>query len=310
MYEEMEMRAVLANVLKETMATDERIVVIDADLRASMNTKLIENAYPERALNVGIAEQNMCSVAAGLSSYGFIPFIYSFAPFVTRRIADQLAVSVAYAKQNVKIVGTDPGVSAELNGGTHMSFEDVSILRAIPDIVIFEPVDAVQLEKAIPSILECEKPVYIRLFRKKQPLYHDADYNFRLGKADVLKEGKDITFVASGIMVAEADKAAKMLEKEGVSVEIVNVHTWKPIDRETIVASAKKTGKVVTCENHSLYGGLRSAVAEVLSEEYPVPMRSVGVDNKFGEVGKADYLKTVYGMTADDIVRKAKELLK
>jgi transketolase len=306
MYEKMEMRQVFAEVLDKLMEKNEKIVVIDADLARANGTLPLKEKYPERAFDVGIAEQNMAAVAAGMAAYGFIPFIGSFTPFATRRICDQITISIAYAKRNVKIIGSDPGISAELNGGTHMSMEDIGVIRSISGIVIFEPVDAVQFAKALPVIAEYDGPVYIRMFRKAAPIIFKDDYEFDLFKADMIREGKDVTLFATGIMVEESLKAAEMLKVEGIAAEIINIHTIKPIDREAVVKSAKKTGAVVTCENHNVIGGLKSAVAEVLSDEYPVPIKAIGVQDHFGEVAKMDYLKKKYHMTAEDIVKAAK----
>ena len=306
----MEMREVFASELDRIMEKDERIVLIDADLSKSHGTLFLREKYPERAFDVGVAEQNMASVAAGLSSYGFIPFIASFCPFATRRICDQIAISIAYARQNVKIVGSDPGIAAELNGGTHMSMEDIGVIRSIPTMVIVEPADAVQLKKSIPKIIEHNGPVYLRLFRKERPTIYSDDYEFDLFKADIINEGTDVTIAASGIMVSEAIKAEEILRKKGISAEIINVHTIKPIDRDTILKSVAKTGCIVTAENHNIIGGLRSAIAEVICENYPVPLRSVGVEDEFGEVGKFDELKERYGLTVENIVAKAQEAIK
>ncbi|MEG1986339.1 MAG: transketolase C-terminal domain-containing protein [Clostridia bacterium] len=305
-----EMRVVLKEWLQQAMAADDRIMVIDADLAKASGTHGLREIYPERAIDVGIAEANMTSVAAGLSSYGFVPFITSFAPFVTRRICDQLMLSVAYAQQNVKIVGTDPGITAELNGGTHMGNEDISVIRGIPNIVIFEPVDTIQLAAALPQIVKHYGPVYIRLFRKAiADVFTANDYKFDLFKADTIKQGKDVSIFASGIMVQESLAAIKLLEAEGIDAELINIHTIKPIDAEAIINSAKKTGCVVTAENHNIIGGLKSAVSEVLSENYPVPVRSIGILDRFGEVGKLPYLMKEFKMTAEDIANKAKEVV-
>lgn len=309
MYEKMEMRQVLAEVLDQLMAKNDKIVVIDADLGKANGTMPLRAKYPERAFDVGIAEQNMAAVGAGMAAYGFIPFINSFTPFSTRRICDQITISIVYAKRNVKIIGSDPGIAAELNGGTHMSMEDIGVIRSIPNIVIFEPVDAVQLAKSLPVIVDYDGPVYIRMFRKATPIIFKDDYEFDLFKADMLREGKDVTLFASGIMVEESLKAADMLKAEGIDAEVINIHTIKPIDKEAVLKSAKKTGAVVTCENHNVIGGLKSAVAEVLVEEYPVPIKAIGVQDHFGEVAKMDYLKKKYHMTAEDIVKAAKEAI-
>ena len=305
----MEMRAVFGACLDRAMGENENIVVIDADLARADGTLFLREKYPERALDVGVAEQNMASIAAGLSSYGFIPFITSFTPFASRRIADQLAISISYAKRNVKIVGTDPGVCAEFNGGTHMSMEDVGILRAIPGIVVVEPVDAVQLEQAMPQIINYPGPVYLRLFRKEAPRVFGENYRFDLFKADLLREGADVTIAATGILVPEALEAADRLAAQGVQAEVINFHTLKPLDGEALLRSVRKTGRLVTAENHSLIGGLRSACVELLCETFPVPTRSIGVPDVFGEVGRLQPLKEKFGLTADAIIEKAKEIL-
>ena len=302
-----EMREVFCSKLEEWMAKDERIVVIDSDLARANGTLRLREKFPGRALDVGVAESNMASMAAGLSSYGFIPFIGSFAPFSSRRICDQLAISICYAKQNVKIIGSDPGVTAEFNGGTHMSFEDIGVLRSLPGIVIFEPADEVQLRQGIDAAIDHDGPVYIRLFRKPAEEIYSADYKFDLFKADVLREGNSVAIFSSGIMCGTALTAAKMLADDGISAEVVNVHTIKPLDEETVLRSASKCGCAVTAENHSIIGGLRSAVAEVLSGRNPMPLKAVGVQDHFGEVAKAPYLLKKYGMTAEDIAAAAKE---
>lgn len=303
------MRDVLVDFLRKTMTTNPKVVVVDADLAKCAGTIALEKEFPDRALNVGIAEANMAGIAAGLSTYGYVPFITSFAPFASRRIADQAMISICYAKQNVKIVGTDPGIAAQLNGGTHMPFEDMAIYRAIPDILLYEPTDAAELNAALPKILDYPKPVYIRLHRKNPRLLHDSDCKFDLMRAEVLRKGIDITFVASGIMVETALDAAAELEKEGISAEVVCCPVWKPLDTQTIINSFKKTGCALTLENHNVNGGLGSAVAEAAAENYPVPMYRIGVREKFGEVGKVDYLRKVYNLEVSDVVEHAKKVL-
>lgn len=301
-----EMRAILAEKLEELMIANENIVVVDADLAKANGTWALREKFPERALDVGIAEQNMTSFAAGLASYGYIPFIGSFTAFATRRNCDQLAISVCYAKQNVKIIGSDPGISAELNGGTHMSFEDIAVIRSLPGMVIFEPCDGVQLAQGIEQIAAYNGPVYIRLFRKAVEDIMPANYHFDLFKADMLREGGDVSVFASGLMLEEALKAAELLKKDGINAEIINIHTIKPLDNEAVLASVRKTGCAVTAENHSIIGGLYSAVSELLSASLPVPVKAIGVRDHFGEVAKMDYLKTKYHMTAADIADAAK----
>lgn len=309
MTDEKEMRQALAEALLERAKEDDRIVVLDADLMSCHATKIFKQAYPDRFINVGIAEQNMMGIAAGMSAMGKIPFAYSFGPFATRRCFDQIFVSVAYAHQNVKIVGTDPGVTAEANGGTHMPFEDMAMMRAIPHMVCFEPTDSAMIKKALPQIADFKGAVYTRMMRKKAEQVFDDTLDFELGKAIELKDGKDVTLIASGIMVSRALTAAETLANEGISAKVVNIHTWKPIDEEKILECAKKTGAIVTCENHNVYGGLGSAVAEVLAKHNPTPMEMVGVQDEFGQVGKNAYLSSVYHLTVDDIVTAVKKAI-
>ena len=304
----MEMRAVYAECLAELMERDRHVCVLDADLAKASGTRKLYERFPEQMFYCGVAEQNMASIAAGLSSYGFKPWIESFTPFATRRICDQIAISISYAKQNVKIVGTDPGISAELNGGTHMSMEDVGVVRSIPGLVIFEPVDEVQLRAAMPVINDYEGALYMRMFRKTLPVVFGEDYRFELFRADTLREGRDLSLFVSGFLTKDALEAAERLAAEGVDTEVINVHTIKPIDRETVIASARKTGAVLTVENHNVIGGLHSAVLEALAEE-KIPVCAVGVPDRFGEVGKLPYLREVMGLTADNIVEKAKRAL-
>ncbi len=305
----MEMRKVFAAEIDNIMENNSNVVLINADLARPNGVNKLDEKYKDRCFNVGIAEQNMACVAAGMSSYGFIPFIMTFTPFATRRICDQIAISIAYAKQNVKIVGTDPGISAEYNGGTHMSVEDIGVLRSIPDLVIFEPVDNTQLKLALPKIVEYDGAVYIRMFRKELPDVFDENYKFDLFKADILKEGKDVTIICSGLMVQEVMEANKTLLENGVDAEIINVHTIKPLDEETILKSAKKTGKVIVAENHNIIGGLRSAVCECLSEKYPVKVIPIGIKDRFGQVGKMPFLKKEYNMDVESIVKAVNSVI-
>ncbi len=304
----MEMRAVYAACLAEMMEKDKHVCVLDADLSKASGTIKLYKQFPEQMFDCGVAEQNMASIAAGLSSYGFKPWIESFTPFATRRICDQIAISISYAKRNVKIVGTDPGISAQLNGGTHMSMEDIGVIRSIPGMVIFEPVDEVQLRAAMPVLNDYDGPVYVRLFRKEQPVIFGEDYKFDLFKADMIREGKDLTIFVSGMLTADVVEAAKLLSEEGVDAEVINVHTIKPIDRETVIASARKTGAVLTVENHNVIGGLQSAVLEALAAE-KIPVCAVGVEDRFGEVGKLPYLREAMGLTVENIVAGAKKAL-
>ena len=302
----MEMRAVYAACLAEMMEKDKNIVVLDADLAKASGTRGMYEKFPEQMFDCGVAEQNMASIAAGLSSYGFKPWIESFTPFATRRICDQVAISISYAKRNVKIVGTDPGIAAELNGGTHMSMEDIGVLRSVPGVVIFEPVDEVQLKAAMPVLDAYDGPVYVRLFRKQLPVVFGEDYKFDLFKADVIKKGKDLSIFVSGFLTKDVLDAEKQLAAEGIDAEIINIHTIKPIDAETVIASARKTGTVLTVENHNVIGGLQSAVLEALAAE-KIPVTAVGVQDRFGEVGKLPYLREAMGLTVENIVASAKK---
>lgn len=298
----MAMRDVLCEELAKLMQNDEKVVVIDADLAKADGTYNLRKAFPSRAFDVGIAEANMTSIAGGMSSYGYKPWITSFTPFVSRRNADQIAISIAYSKQNVKIVGTDPGITAELNGGTHMGIEDVGILRSIPNTVVVEIVDETQLRKAIPVINDYYGCVYMRMFRKDTPICMPENYEFDLFKADVLREGSDVSIFATGIMVDTALKAADVLKGKGLNAEVINVHTIKPIDVETVLASVRKTNSCVVCENHNIIGGLYSAITEVTARNNPVKVVPVGIPDVSGEVGKMPYLRERMGMTVDDVV--------
>ena len=309
MLEAQEMRTVYCETMIALAKEDPRIVDVEADLTGAHGMKPFKAAYPERSFNVGIAEANMVGVAAGLSACGKIPFVHSFATFASRRCFDQIAISVCYAGLNVKIVGSDPGVGAELNGGTHMALEDMGIMRTLPGMTVFEPTDSVQLRKALPAVARHEGPVYIRLFRRKAEKVFDDDYVFTLGKADLLRDGSDVTIIASGVCVANALQAAAMLAGEGVSARVLNRPTVKPVDAEAVLRAAEETGAVVTAENHSVIGGLGSAVAEVLAEGRPAPLERVGVKDHFGQVGKAPYLMGVFGITPADIAKAARKAL-
>ncbi len=309
MLESQEMRKVYCDTMIALAKEDPRIVDVEADLTGAHGMKPFKAAYPDRSFNVGIAEANMVGVAAGLSACGKIPFVHSFATFASRRCFDQIAISVCYAGLNVKIVGSDPGVGAELNGGTHMALEDMGIMRTLPGMTVFEPTDSVQLRKALPAIVEHEGPVYIRLFRRQAENVFDDGYEFDLGKADLLRDGSDVTLIASGVCVANAFQAAETLAPDGVSARVLNIHTIKPIDAAAVIKAASETGALVTAENHNVIGGLGSAVAEVLAEQRPTPLERVGVKDHFGQVGKAPYLMGVFGITAADIAKAARKAI-
>ena len=302
----MQMRAAYAQALGRLMEQDPKLVLLDADLGKASGTLGLREQFPDRIFDCGVAEQNMASIAAGLASYGFKPWIETFAPFATRRICDQIAISICYPGLNVKIVGTDPGIAAELNGATHMTMEDVGVLRSIPGIVIFEPVDEIQMQAAMPVLNAYEGPVYVRMARGQQPQVFAEGYRFDLFHADLLREGRDLTVCVSGLLTRDALDAAEELAAEGISCEVLNVHTIKPIDREAVIASARKTGAVLTAENHNVVGGLHAAVLEALARER-VPALAVGVEDRFGEVGKLPYLKPALGLTKEHIIAAARE---
>lgn len=306
----MELRKMYVAELSRLMKQNDKIVILDADLAGAVGTKPLYQEFPDRCIDCGIAEANMACIAAGLSAQGFVPFIHSFAPFVARRAFDQIAVSMCYSEQNVRIVGTDPGVTTTTNGGTHMCFEDVAALRGLCNVAIIDVVDGKQLVKALPYIVEHKGPMYLRMERKQNKCYWEDNYKFEFGKADKIQDGKDVTIVASGASLFDAVKAADILKEQGVSVDLLSVHTVKPLDEQAIVASAKKTGRVLTVENHSIHGGLYGAVCETLSAKCPTLCDAVAVRDKLTQVGSLDDLKRDYGLTADDIVARALALVK
>ncbi len=298
-----EMRAVYCQTLQELARENDRICILDADLVGSSGVKPFFQEFPDRAVDCGIQENNMIGVAAGLSAAGMIPFAHSFGPFASRRCVDQIFISCAYAKANVRIVGSDPGVTAAYNGGTHMPFEDMGTLMSIPKITLVEPTDSVQLRWLLQTLEKEYGVYYIRLLRKNAVGVFEAGSQFQLGRFARLREGTDAAVVCSGIMVGEALKAAALLEGEGVQIAVLNAFTWKPMDDETLAEYARSCGCVVTAENHNILGGLGSAVANSLSRSCPVPVEMVGVEDEFGEVGTEDFLRRRFDLTAEHIVR-------
>lgn len=307
--EAVEMRSVFAQVMEDMQSKDNKVIYMDADLMNSIGMAKYWKAHPEKTINSGIQEANMVGVAAGMSATGLIPFVHTFGTFASRRVMDQVFVSAAYAKLNVRIIGSDPGVTASLNGGTHMPLEDMGMMRCIPEVTIIEPTDSVMLEDMIRQTKDQYGVFYLRLSRKKCEKVFEDGSTFEIGKAAEVREGKDVTIFATGIMVAEAVKAAEMLEAEGISAAVSNMFTIKPIDKEAVIEAAQKTGAIVTAENHNIINGLGSAVAEVLCENACVPLERVGAKDRFGEVGDVEYLKKTFGMTAEDIVNSAKKAI-
>jgi transketolase len=307
--EEVEMRKVYCETLIGVAESNRPVMVLDADLMAGAGTKAFAERFPERNIDCGIQEANMYGVAAGLSATGKIPFAHTFAPFCSRRACDQIFLSCAYAKLNVKIIGSDPGITAALNGGTHMPFEDIGIMRTFPGMTVIEPTDSVMLREMITQIADEYGTHYIRLARKAAPKVYETGSTFEIGKAVQIRDGSDLTIIAAGFCVAEAIKAAAILAEQGIFTRVLDMFTIKPIDREAIIKAAAETGAIVTAENHNVLSGLGSAVAAVLVENHPVPMERIGIRDLFGEVGPVDYLAERFELTAKHIVKKAKSVL-
>ena len=304
------MRDIYCRTMLDLAEANPQIVVLDADLMNSMGMMPFLNAFPERTFNCGVQEANMMGVAAGLSVQGKIPYAHTFGPFATRRCFDQVFMSGAYAKANVRIIGSDPGVTAAYNGGTHMPLEDLGIMRNIPEMTIIEPVDNTMLADLLRQLSTRYGMFYIRLLRRHAVDVYAEGSTFEIGKAVKLRDGDAATIFASGIMVDVALNAADILEEKGVAVRVLNMFTLKPIDTEAIITCAKETGAIVTAENHNILNGLGSAVAEVLAEHSPTPMERIGVQDLFGEVGSEDYLRKRFELTEQDIVKKVEKVLK
>ena len=285
-------------------------VVLDADLAAATKTGIFKKKFPNRHFDCGIAEGNMMSVAAGLAAAGKIPFVSSFAMFASGRAFEQIRNSVGYPHLNVKIGATHAGITVGEDGATHQCNEDIALMRSIPGMTIINPADAVEARAAVEAALHFDGPVYLRFGRYAVPVINDKDtYKFELGKGVTLCDGKDVTIIATGIMVDMASTAAQVLEAEGISARVINIHTIKPLDREIVLKAAKETGAIVTAEEHSIIGGLGAAVAETVCEGCPVPVLRVGVKDVFGRSGPVPALLEMYGLTSDEIVKKAKEAI-
>ncbi|SFJ55114.1 transketolase [Terrisporobacter glycolicus] len=285
------------------------VVVLDADLSKSTKTNDFLKAYPNRFFNMGIAEQNLVGAACGFAAAGKIPFASTFAMFATGRAFEVIRNSVCYPKLNVKICATHAGITVGEDGGSHQSVEDISLMRSIPNMTVVVPADGVEAEKMIFAAAEFNGPMYVRLGRSAVPTIFEEDYNFEIGKGVVLRDGNDATIIACGIMVNEAIIAADMLKEENIDVRVINMSTIKPIDTELIIKAAKETKAIITAEEHSIIGGLGSAVSEVVSENHPAIVRKVGVNDSFGESGTPNELLEKYGLTAKNIVEKVKEAL-
>ncbi len=298
------MRDVYCQTMIDLAKQNRDIVVMDADLMAAVGMSKFQKELPDQTVNCGIQEANMYGVASGLSRMGKIPFAHTFAVFATRRSCDQIFLSGAFSKMNVKIIGSDPGITATINGGSHMPFEDIGIMRCIPEMTIIEPTDGVMLKDIIQKVAKEYGMHYIRLVRKVSKTVYEEGSSFEIGKAVQIRDGKDITIISSGYCVAESIKAAKILEGRGIAARVLNMFTIKPIDKDAIIKAADETGAIVTAENHNIINGLGSAVAEVLGENFPIPIERIGIKDKFGEAGPLDYLAKRFELTDHDIAEK------
>ena len=285
------------------------VVVLDADLAGATKTGTFKKAFPQRHINCGIAEANMVCVAAGMAAAGMVPFASTFAMFAAGRAYEQVRNSIGYPHLNVKICATHGGISVGEDGASHQCCEDYALMRAIPGMVVMSPADDVEAHAMIRAAYEHKGPVYIRLGRSAVPVFHEAGYEFAIGKGEVVREGADIAIIANGLMVYEAIKAGEELAAAGINAMVINMPTVKPLDEELVLEAAKKCGRVITCEEHSVIGGLGEAVCSFLSENYPAPVRRIGVNDRFGQSGPAAQVLEHYGLCAGNIVKVAKEFL-
>lgn len=303
-------KTVFAKAIEEIAKEDSKVVYLDADLMNSSGTYKFWKGNPKQAINCGIAEANMMGVAGGLSAVGLKPYAHTFGPFASRRCYDQVFISIAYAKNSVRIYGSDPGVCAAFNGGTHMPFEDMALMRAIPESTVIDLADGVQFDWVLKEVKDRKGLTYMRSTRKSYKKIYEEGSTFEIGKANLIKDGSDLTFIATGLMVGEAMEAAAKLESEGISVRVVDMFTVKPIDTNMILKCAQETGAVITTENHNIIGGLGDAVASVILESgLSCKFKKHGVYDKFGQVGPVEYLQEVYGLTSTELMRIAKEMI-
>jgi len=302
-------REAYGRALVELGRQDERVVVLDADLSKSTKTEYFAKEFPDRFFNMGIAEQSLMGTAAGLALGGKIPFASTFAVFATGRAFDQVRNSIAYPRLNVKIAATHAGITVGEDGASHQSVEDLALMRAIPNMTVLVPADAVEARQAVFAAAKYEGPVYLRLGRMNVPVIYGEDYRFEIGRAHWLKKGRDVTIIACGVMVALALEASRDLEGEGLSIGVLNMSTLKPLDKEAVLTVAQESKALVTAEEHSIIGGLGSAVAEVLAEEHPKPLKRIGIPDTFGESGTPDELMLKYGLTVEDIKKAVREVL-
>lgn len=303
-------RDAYGETLAEIGAANKDIVVLDADLSGSTKTGVFAKKFPDRFFNMGVSEADMMGTAAGLAAGGKIPFASTFAIFASGRAWEQIRQSIAYPKLNVKIVATHSGITVGEDGGSHQAVEDIALMRVIPNMTVIAPCDGIETKSVIHEIVKYNGPVYVRLARGKSPVVLPEDYKFAIGKGMVVRDGKDATIIAAGLMVSHALEAAAMLEKEGLNIRVINMSTIKPIDKDLIVKAARETGAIVTAEEHSIIGGLGEAVAGVVAEECPVPMKRVGIQDRFGQSGLAEELLIHYGLMPKDIAEAVKEVVK
>ena len=285
------------------------VVVLDADLSGSTKSAVFAKKYPERFFNLGISEQDLVGTAAGLAISGKIPFASSFAVFISGRAYDQVRVSVAYSNINVRLVGSHAGLMTGEDGATHQALEDIALMRALPNMTVIQPADAIETEKTVVALINYKGPVYLRTSRSGVPVIFDENYKFEIGKGVLLNNGTDVTIIATGSLVHEAIEAVKVLEKKSISARLINIHTIKPIDKDIIIKAAKETKAIVSCEDHSIIGGLGSAISEVLTQEQPCIMEMIAVKDKFGESASPKELYEKYGLTAEHIVMATEKAL-
>lgn len=303
-------KTVFGEAMEKIAQADKDVIYLDADLMNSSGTLGFWKRNPRQAINCGIAEANMMGVAAGLSAGGKKPYVHTFGPFASRRCYDQVFISIAYAGNSVRIFGSDPGVTAAFNGGTHMPFEDMALMRAIPNSIVLDISDSSMLASIMEQVRDMDGLIYTRFTRKSYSAIYSDDHLFTIGKGEVLRDGTDVTIIACGLMTSEALTAADILSKEGTSVRVVDMFTVKPIDRELVIESSRKTGSVVVAENHNAIGGLGDAVAEVLLEAgVSIKFKKHAVSERFGSVGPQDYLKEYYGLTASKLVESVKAVI-
>jgi len=303
-------REAFAEALVEIGSRRKDVVVLTADLSSSVKTNRFAEKFPEHHFNVGISEQNMMSIAAGLAASGSTVFASTFAVFGTSRVYDQIRQSIAWPKLNVNIVATHAGITVGGDGASHQMLEDIALMCSLPNMTVIVPCDALETRKAVKSVVDYKGPTYIRLGRSEVPIITQENDTFSIGKATVMKDGKDITLIGTGIMVSRCLLAAEKLEKENIDASVINMSTIKPVDEKTIIKYAKETGAVVTAEEHNIIGGLGSTVSSVLSENVPVPMKRIGIPDVFGESGKSDELMEKYGLTPENIVKAVHDVMK